>query len=365
MGADASEAGGLAALLLDQADRLFAQHAGRAVLAAADRGTWPEALWDAAEAAGFPLALAAEDRGGVGLGRREAGLLVRRSAYHTVPIPLAETIVANALWTEAGGEAVAGTVTLAPTNARDRLSVRSAPGGGASLSGTALRVPWGGGAGHVLVRATDEAGAGRLCLVAGGRAAAQPFRNLAHEPRDTLVFEDVMLAADAVRPAGDLSADDMLAHGAAMRAQQLAGAMARCLDHALAYAGERSQFGRALAKFQAVQHMLAVAAGQLAAATAAADALLEARDGAELAFAAAVGKARTGEAAGQVAAICHQVHAAMGFTQEHPLHFATRRLWSWRDEFGAEAFWQARIGRLVCARGGAALWTTVTGEWAA
>jgi acyl-CoA dehydrogenase len=52
----------------------------------------------------------------------------------------------------------------------------------------------------------------------------------------------------------------------------------------------------------------------------------------------------------------------MGFTQEHPLHFATRRLWSWRDEFGAEAFWQARIGRLVCAQGGEALWPTIAGE---
>ena len=33
----------------------------------------------------------------------------------------------------------------------------------------------------------------------------------------------------------------------------------------------------------------------------------------------------------------------MGYTQEHPLHFATRRLWSWRDEFGNEAYWQERI----------------------
>ncbi len=63
----------------------------------------------------------------------------------------------------------------------------------------------------------------------------------------------------------------------------------------------------------------------------------------------AVAKARVGEAAGKVAEVCHQVHGAMGFTQEHPLHFATRRLWSWRDEFGHETFWQERIGRLVCS----------------
>ena len=72
-------------------------------------------------------------------------------------------------------------------------------------------------------------------------------------------------------------------------------------------------------------------------------------------FAVAIAKARAGEAAGKVAEVCHQVHGAMGFTQEHPLHFATRRLWSWRDEFGHETFWQERIGRMVCSAGGEAL----------
>ena len=74
------------------------------------------------------------------------------------------------------------------------------------------------------------------------------------------------------------------------------------------------------------------------------------------AFWVAVSKARVGEAVGLVAATCHQIHAAMGFTQEHPLHYATRRLWSWRDEFGSDAFWQQRLGDAACAAGGEALW---------
>jgi acyl-CoA dehydrogenase len=69
-----------------------------------------------------------------------------------------------------------------------------------------------------------------------------------------------------------------------------------------------------------------------------------------------------GEATGKVAEVCHQVHGAMGFTQEHPLHFATRRLWSWRDEFGHETFWQERIGRMVCSAGGEALWPMLVGK---
>jgi acyl-CoA dehydrogenase len=163
----------------------------------------------------------------------------------------------------------------------------------------------------------------------------------------------------AVRAAPPLCAEGLLVFGAVLRAQQMVGAMERCLEHALKHANERKQFGRALAKFQAIQHMLAEAAGHFAAASAAADGAAEAWGQPEFRLATAIAKARVGEAAGKVAAICHQVHGAMGFTQEHPLHFSTRRLWSWRDEFGGEAFWEAEIGRGVCAQGGEALWDTL------
>ena len=73
-------------------------------------------------------------------------------------------------------------------------------------------------------------------------------------------------------------------------------------------------------------------------------------------FAVAVAKSRIGEAAGRGAEIAHQVHGAMGFTREHNLHYSTRRLWSWRDEFGNESYWQTRLGRAVAASGADALW---------
>jgi acyl-CoA dehydrogenase len=134
------------------------------------------------------------------------------------------------------------------------------------------------------------------------------------------------------------------------------GCMERCMDYALVYANERVQFGRAIGKFQAIQHMLAVAAGHFAAASATADALFETQRLADDAFAVAIAKSRCGEAAGHISAVCHQVHGAMGFTQEHPLHFASRRLWAWRDEWEAESFWQERIGRMICAQGGEQFW---------
>jgi acyl-CoA dehydrogenase len=56
---------------------------------------------------------------------------------------------------------------------------------------------------------------------------------------------------------------------------------------------------------------------------------------------------RAGQAAGIVAVNAHQVHGAIGFTEEHELHRYTLRLWSWRDEFGSERAWQERLGRLA------------------
>jgi acyl-CoA dehydrogenase len=215
---------------------------------------------------------------------------------------------------------------------------------------------------HVLVYARDASGAGHLALLPRARAPVQPHRNLANEPRDTLVLDGVEVPADAVCSAPPSCAEGFLLHGALIRAQQMVGAMERCLDYALAYAMEREQFGRPIGKFQAVQHMLADAAGQYAAAAAAAELAAETCGGAEFALGVAIAKARVGEAAGKVAEVCHQVHGAIGFTQEHPLHFATRRLWSWRDEFGHEPYWQERVGRLVCGAGGEALWPMLIGS---
>ena len=66
-------------------------------------------------------------------------------------------------------------------------------------------------------------------------------------------------------------------------------------------------------------------------------------------FEIAAAKVRAGEAAGVGAGIAHQVHGAIGFTYEHSLHFATRRLWSWRAEFGTESGGRSELGRLTRA----------------
>ena len=52
----------------------------------------------------------------------------------------------------------------------------------------------------------------------------------------------------------------------------------------------------------------------------------------------------------------HQVHGAMGYTYEHRLHHFTRRLWAWRDEWGNEFYWQAKLGQHLASLGADRVW---------
>jgi acyl-CoA dehydrogenase len=129
------------------------------------------------------------------------------------------------------------------------------------------------------------------------------------------------------------------------------------------YANTRKQFGRPIGGFQAVQQLLARCAGEVAAAGVAVANAGRAADRQGLAsaeFEIASAKVVCGEAAGTGADIVHQVHAAIGFTDDHPLHLFTRRMWDWRDGCGAERVWAARIGKAALARGGDRLWADLT-----
>ncbi|MEO8203442.1 MAG: acyl-CoA dehydrogenase family protein [Betaproteobacteria bacterium] len=332
-------------------DRVFDAHCAKAVRESAEAGEWPAGLWGALEEVGLPRAALPEAAGGAGFSFGDAMFALRRSAYLAAPVPLAETMLAGRLLSAAGLEVPDGPITVAPVGAEGfTLSA-------GKLSGDAPRVPWGNQCPHVVLVARAEGGE-VLALARTEGAATSVDKNLAGEPRANLHFERAAVVASA--PLAD-AAQRLTRDGALHRCVQMAGALERTLEYSLAYANERVQFGRPIGKFQAIQHLLAVLAGQVAAASAAADAAVEASAGAPDEFMVAVAKARIGEAAGKVAEIAHQVHGAMGYTREHNLHYVTRRLWSWRDEFGNEAFWQGRIGRSVAANGGSALWPMLTG----
>jgi acyl-CoA dehydrogenase len=60
-----------------------------------------------------------------------------------------------------------------------------------------------------------------------------------------------------------------------------------------------------------------------------------------------------------VAGLAHQLHGAIGVTEEFDLHYLTRQLWVMRDEFGNETYWNRRLGELALGSN-SDLWTFVT-----
>jgi acyl-CoA dehydrogenase len=341
----------LQTILADTVTRLFTDRVTQDIRESAEKGEWPAALWQAIEESGLTLPQIPEAQGGGGGTWQDAYIVVSAAGRFAAPLPLAETMVGAWLLSEAGLEVPTGPLTIAPVQEAEHVSLDHGASGW-RLTATATRVPWGRAAHHVVVAAD-----GMIALVDAGAAQIEPDVNLALEPRDTLIWRAApVVAARAER----LPPDGLRLLGALVRSAQMAGGLEYLLAQTVRYVGERKQFGRPIGSFQAIQHQLALLAGHAAAAGIAAANAFRAADRGDAAFEIAVAKTRTGEAAGLGAGIAHQCHGAIGFTYEHSLHFVTRRLWSWRAEFGAESFWAAEIGRGVAERGADALWSYVT-----
>ena len=320
------------AMLNENAARLFARQVTPQVLREAEQGVWAREAWVAVEEAGLTRALVPERSGGYGVEPRDALGLLRVAGEYAAPVPLAETMLALWLLAESGLPIIDGPLTIA---SQDNLS----------------RVPWARyAAGIVLLRD------GEIALFRRDGCRVEQGVNLAHEPRDR-----VLLASrpEAAGPAA-ISPVQFRAACAALRVQQIAGALTRITDMTVQYAQERVQFGRPIGRFQAVQQNLAVLAGQTAAANAAADLAAEGFSDGVRVLPIAAAKARASEAVKLAAGIAHQAHGAIGFTQEHSLHYFTKRLWSWRDEFGNETEWNALLGRHIAAQGASRLWPEIT-----
>ena len=286
-----------------------------------------QALWDAIEESGFADALLPEADGGAGLSQAEAFPLLELCGAFVVPVPLAETMVARALLAQAGVARPGGSIALA----HGRLQ-----GDGTLVCD---RVSFGRVADWVLV------GLGKTCLLLPVDAAASAA---AVAPLDTTLSWSAAAQATAQTVAGIA---DIRVPLACVLAAQLSGALMSVFTRTLQYANDRNQFGRPIGKFQAIQHQLSVISEHAFAARMAA----QMGCGTDR-LRVAIAKARTSEAALEVAALSHSIHGAIGFTEEFDLQLYTRRLHAWRQAGGSESHWHDVVGReLVDHRQGLAL----------
>jgi len=323
-------------LIIDTATRIFSDGCDHAVVEAAQDGVWPAALWNTlAENGLLEIGLA---ESGTGLG--ELFEFLRVSGRYAVPLPLLDCLLAQVVLGKP-----------APTTAFAELQQHA----GQAVS---IELPW---PEHFTEAVVLDVAAGKARLVSLAGLETVALETMLGEPVVRLSLDDVWDKAANK----EFVAPDLYALAALGRAAQMCGGLESSLNLAISYCSEREQFGRAISKFQAIQHQLAVLAAEVAASQRATDAAIHsvsvnATEGTSLRTSdVAVAKVRVGAAVGVGAEIAHQVHGAMGFTMEYSLHQLTRRLWSWRDQFGTESDWATLIGDEVCAGSADDLWTYI------
>jgi alkylation response protein AidB-like acyl-CoA dehydrogenase len=280
------------------------------VLAAA--GGFDRALWSGLAEMGVFGLRAAESEGGIGLGMADAVLVFSELARRLIPGPI--------VWTHLAAGLVPG-ATIGDTIV-----------GGLDLSG-ALGEPY-------LVEHFAELDA--LLVLHADRVERLDPRTLKSEaiatPLDPLTPLHHVLDVPAGERIGgaDLAARLRL-EGTALSAALALGVAEMSQELATAYAKQREQFGRAIAGFQSIKHMLAdmfVRQEMARAAVWSAGATIDQAGVGDPARAVASAKVVAGDAAMKNARACIQIHGGMGYTWEMAPHYYLKRAWVLSTCFG-------------------------------
>src|SRR4051794_15025337 len=236
---------------------------------------WDDGLWAALAEAGLTGVGLPEDRGGSGGELADAVAIVSTLAAGAAAVPVAEQLlVAGPALVAADVEQTAFdeplTVALAPAVTSTASDDGDGPGR-FLLTGTATDVPWAGVATRAAVLAHAPAGldGALLALVDVSGLEATSAANLAGGARGARGVDQAPATGAVLAPA---QAELVRARYALARAVQLSAALQQVLTWTLQYAGERQQFGRPLAKFQAIQMELAEMAGEVTAVASVVDA---------------------------------------------------------------------------------------------
>lgn len=338
-------------LLVETIDRLLADKSPAEVAHAAERhGRADVGLWTALTDAGMTTIGSAD--GGVDGGILDAVAVLRACGERAVPVPIAEHgSLAGWLAQRAGLDLPGQMCTVPVADPADRIELTDR-----RITARFTRVPFAASASHLVTAVVVD---GRELLVIAETAGARidPSRNLAGEPRD---FVSVDAAADVEVSPGTVAA---LGRRAVLgRVALMSGAMRRAVTLAAEYSHDRSQFGRPIAAFQAIQHLLALAAEHVVnvevACSVAAEAL--ASDENDPTHRVDVARVVSHEAMEVVTRNCHQVFGAIGTTREHELHLHTRRLWAWDLEWQTPEDSAAALTRWLRATAPESFWSALT-----
>jgi acyl-CoA dehydrogenase len=323
-----------------------------------DTGWHPQA-WTALDEIGVIALVVPEANGGAGATYADASVVLPALGSLAASLPIVEAgLIAGWLITLAGVQLPAGVVTTAMA---EDLDARPSSNGWL-LSGRVPRVPWARYADRVLIQTRVGIDWYVVNLPCAG-LDIQHGSNVAGEPRDNIVFSDLAVSDGQFHRLGQADGLGVQFNrlGAFGRSLMMAGAAQGVYTQTVRYAREREQFGRPLAAMPAVQQMLAQLAAETSAMTVAVEAAALAldRDAAQT-WTLDAARIRVATAVQTVTAIGHQIHGAIGFTREHPLHRLTTRLWAWREEYRNQSAWADNFGETLSQKDDLTLWQQIT-----
>ena len=322
-----------------------------ALLGAKRAEPFPDAAWEAIVKAGWSQTIVPESTGGLGLGLPELAAIFRAVGRRPVRGPLLDHAVSGPLLMAHAPALQDGTLTVlveapAPPYGRGLDAVTLRDG---RMEGAIDLVPFAAHAEHLVVAVSGPS----LVLLRSADVTVEPMPS--HDP--TIEYTRVRLEGG---PVGEVIATGETArvlletlHSTLrlMVAAELAGGAAEVTDMSVEYAKRREQFGRPIAGFQAVRHILARMATRSTSLDNLVAAMLEdaEREPTRLAEVGKLAKAYSSVVARQNAEDALQVHGGMGFTAEYPLHLYMRRALSTEGYLGETADILVELGEAVLA----------------
>ncbi len=294
-----------------------------------DRRAIDDSRWKTICEMGLLGMLVSEAKGGMGLGLADFIGIAEAAGYVALPEPLIE---------------LAGLTLPLLAEAENATDIMESALGGnfVALGHPANRMI--ADADSAVALLLDQAGevhlVERIDVTLARQESFDPFRRL---------FTAQWTPSPATRIA--IGWSDAAMRGALLTAAQLVGLAQRCIDMSVAYAKDRTQFGKPIGSYQAVKHLLATAQVKVEFARPVVHAAAAELRLGTLAARARVAHAKiaAGAAADLAARTAVQVHGAMGMTWEADVHFFLKRITALRYTWGSEAEHQRVVFERISA----------------
>ncbi len=325
---------------------------------AEDERGFTGSFWQEIAGLGWLGLIVPEEHGGSGMSMIDVSALLAEWGAALAPGPLVESAVVSAAVIRQFGDASQKQAWLGAIAEGDLIAVPALPNAtdvkaseisdGWVLTGQIRYLAYANSAELVLLPVETSAGLTMFALplaLAEGTVGIENVKMASGSHFGNVELNEVLVPNSSVM--GDAGNGDgvlatMMLYGATARALQMVGAGNAVVERTVDYVKNRRQFGRPIGAFQVIQHYMADITTKVKSAKHMADRAAWALtvdpsgNSSEIATSRIVSQAKwaTNKLMNEVIWTAHQSHGAIGFTWEHDLHLYTRRILSWRAEYG-------------------------------